>query len=215
MDHKKKKKRTHKKKRISGPSNKTAAMTTNNPTHQGDNDHLPTNLLIDVTITTAARTMTGDNEEDATYPTSQFNQDDNESSSPSQTLEVEFPILVTIWDCSLMNVVAHEDADVGGKYVSGWTCGHCPCPTRAPLFMFKHVNATKVLHHVLKMPNQNIRPCKGNILYSKKVQYQALLNGAIIKKREKEMKANLISGYIDDYQDRILASHFLPHLPAM
>jgi hypothetical protein len=132
---------------------------------------LPTNLLIGITITTAACTMTGNNEEDTTYPTPQFNQDDDESSFSSLTLEVEFPVLVTIWDCPLMNVVAREDAEVGGKYVSGWTCGHCPHPTQGPLYMFKHVNATKALHHVLKMPNQNIRPCKGNIPYPKKVQY--------------------------------------------
>ncbi len=92
---------------------------TNNPTHQGDNDRLPTNLLIGITIATTTRTMTGKDEEDATYPMPQFNQDDDESSYPSQTLEVEFPVLVTIWDCPLMNVVAHEGAKVGGKYVSG------------------------------------------------------------------------------------------------
>jgi hypothetical protein len=77
------------------------------------------------------------------------------------------------------------------------------------LYFFKHVNATKVLHHVLKTPGQNIRPCNGNIPYPKKVQ--ALLNSALVKKREKELRVSSMSDEIDAYQDRTLASHFPPH----
>jgi hypothetical protein len=61
-----------------------------------------------------------------------------------------------------MNLALHEVTD--GVFVSGWTCGHCPRPPRGAANFFKHQNAMKALHQVLKNPGQNIKFCKGNIL---------------------------------------------------
>ena len=67
--------------------------------------------------------------------------------------------LTTIWDCPKMNLALREVTD--GVFVSGWTCGHCSCPQQGAANFFKHQNATKALHHVVKNPGQNIKLCKG------------------------------------------------------
>ncbi len=74
--------------------------------------------------------MTGNNK-DATFPTPHLDEDDNKFSSPSQ-IEVNFPTLITICDCPLINIVACQDPEVEGKYISGWTCGHCPLLEKNP-----------------------------------------------------------------------------------
>ena len=92
--------------------------------------------------------------------------------------------LSTIWECPEMNLTSREVTD--SVFVSGWTCGHCPCPPQGAANFFKHQNATKALHHVLKNPGQNIKLCKGNIPFQKKQQYKALYNLGIKKKRDRQ-----------------------------
>ena len=76
-----------------------------------------------------------------------------------------------------MNMASREVTD--GVFVSGWTCRHFPCPPRGAANFFKHQNTMKALHHVLKNPEQNIKLCKGNILFQKKQQYKALYTLAL------------------------------------
>ena len=51
--------------------------------------------------------------------------DDNAAGTNVRISEVLEP-LTTIWDCPKMNLALHEVTD--SLFVSGWTCGHCPCP---------------------------------------------------------------------------------------
>jgi len=171
-----------------------------------------------VVITTAAAACTMNN-----IPEGGLFASDNEEydgspqhDSASAPIEAKFPPLLTIWECPLMNLEAREDPDEEGKYVNGWTCGHCPRPTCGVANnFFKHANATKALHHVLKTPSQGIRPCKGSIPYLKKVQYKSLLMTSMVKKREFLMRRDEMSDEINAYQDRTLAAHFMPLPPRL
>ena len=106
---------------------------------------------------------------------------DSEDAVTNVSISEALEPLTTIWDCPKMNLASCEVTD--GVFVSGWTCGHCPCPPRDAAKFFKHQNATKALHHVIKNPGQNIKLCKGNIPFQKKQQYKALYNLGIMRKR--------------------------------
>ena len=100
-----------------------------------------------------------------------------------------------------MNLALHEVTD--GVFVSGWTCGHCPCPPQGTAKFFKHQNAMKALHHVLENPGQNIKLCKGDIPFQKKQQYNALDRQRRSKEKYEE---------IDKNQHSTLTAHF-PAIP--
>ena len=70
------------------------------------------------------------------------------------------PPFANIWECPM-------DIRLLDR-IRRLNCAYCPGPARGPIAFFKHINHTKALHHVLKMPNQNIHPCKGNIPQQKK-----------------------------------------------
>ena len=109
---------------------------------------------------------------------------DSEDAVTNVSISEALEPLTTIWDCPEMNLALREVTD--GVFVSGWTCGHCPRPPPGAENSFKHQNAKKALHHVLKNPGQNIKLCKGNIPFQKKQQYKALYNLGIMKKRDRQ-----------------------------
>ena len=51
---------------------------------------------------------------------------DSEDAGTNVSISEVLEPLTTIWDCPKMNLALHEVTD--SLFVSGWTCGHCPCP---------------------------------------------------------------------------------------
>ena len=97
--------------------------------------------------------------------------------------------------------------DDNGKPFSRWTCGWCPLNNDgSQAKLFRTMNATKALIHVVKVTGFGVWPCHGRILPAKSRQYQDLHLSKTLMKEQRKSKKTTMDGHISDMQDQTVLS---------